>query len=135
VPSVASLEYTLRGVASDFVDPVAVGAQQLKLWPRLLDQCIDARDRHPEHAHRFCDLHFQEIAADPIGCVRRIYAHFDLELRSEAVDRMRAHLAMHARYEHGEHRYSLEGFGLDAEAVSRRFERYRARFGVASEAA
>jgi len=133
IPSVASLEYTLRGVASDAVDPAAVGAQQLRLWPRLLEQGMDARDRHPEHAHRFCDLHFQEIAADPIGCVRRIYAQFELELSPQTLARMQAHLAAHPRDEHGLHRYSLAMFGLDAELVSRRFERYRTRFRVASE--
>jgi hypothetical protein len=46
---------------------------------------------------------------------------------------MQAHLAAHPRDEHGLHRYSLAMFGLDAELVSRRFERYRTRFRVASE--
>ena len=133
IPSVASLEYTLRGPASDAVNAAAVGAQQLRLWPRLLEQGMDARDRHPEHAHRFCDLHFQEVAADAIGCVRRVYAHFDLELAPQALERMRAYLAAHPPDEHGLHRYSLEMFGLDAAAVARRFARYQARFGVATE--
>jgi len=135
IPSVASLEVTLRGPASDAVDPVAVGAQQLWLWPRLLEQGIDARDRHPEHAHRFCDLHYAEIAADPIACVRRIYAHFDLPLAPDTVERMRAHLAAHPRDEHGLHRYSLGGFGLDADDIGRRFSRYCTRFGIEREAA
>ena len=135
IPSVASLEYTLRGAASDAVDAAAIGAQQLRLWSGLLEQGMEARDRRPERAERFCDLHFEEIAADPIGCVRRIYARFDLELAPAALARMRFWLAAHPRDEHGVHRYSLEMFGLEPEAVSRRFERYRSRFGVASEAA
>jgi len=135
IPSVASLEYTLRGAASDAVSAAGVGAQQLELWPRLLEQGIDARDRDPGLDRRVCDLHYHEIAADPIACVRRIYAHFGLELAEPALARMRAYLAAHPRDEHGVHRYSLEMFGLDAESVSKRFERYRTRFAVASEAA
>jgi len=134
IPSVASLEVALRGAASDAVDPGAVGAQQLRFWSRLLEQGLEARERHPEHAWRFCDLHYQEIAADPIACVRRIYAHFDLELRPDALARMHAHLAAHPRDEHGAHRYSLAMFGLDGEGVAKSFARYRARFGVADEA-
>src|SRR5262249_55259775 len=134
IPSVASLEVALRGAASDAVDPAAVGAQQLRVWSRLLEQGLEAREHHPEHAWRFCDLHFQEIAGAPIACVRRIYAHFDLELRPEVLARMRAHLAAHPRDEHGVHRYSLAMFGLDGEGVAKSFARYRACFGVADEA-
>ena len=109
-------------------------AEGFRYLTRLLEQGLEARERHPERAHRFCDLHFQEIAADPIACVRRIYAHFDLELRPDALARMHAHLAAHPRDEHGAHRYSLAMFGLDGEGVAKSFARYRARFGVVDEA-
>jgi hypothetical protein len=133
VPSVASLEYTMRCAASDTVDPAAVGAQQLHLWPQLLEQGIAARERHPEWADRFVDLHYHEIAADPIACVRGVYARFGLAFTAEAEAGMRAYLGAHPRDEHGAHRYSLEMFGLDAGAVSRRFARYCERFGVEAE--
>ena len=135
IPSVASLEYTMRCMASDAIDPAVLGDQQLRLWSQLLEQGMAARSRRPEHAANFSDLHFREIVADPIGCVRRIYAGFDLAFTPAAEERMRAYLVAHPRYEHGEHHYSLEMFGLQAEAVSRAFKAYCDRFGVESEAA
>ena len=133
IPSVSSLEYTMRGISSDCIDPLAIGRQQRQLWSTQLEQGMQARARLPERAHQFLDLHFQEILADPLGCVRRIYRHFDLELGDSALARMRAHLALHPRDEHGTHQYSLAGFGLDAEEVGLAFKAYCERFGVAPE--
>jgi hypothetical protein len=134
IPSVASLEYTMRCAGSDAVDAAAVGAQQLVLWPALLEQGIAARERHPEWAERFVDVHYREIAADPIACAQRIYARFGLPWTAEGEAAMRGYLAAHPRDEFGAHRYSLEMFGLDAAAVARRFGRYSERFGVEAEA-
>ncbi|MBW2269218.1 MAG: sulfotransferase [Deltaproteobacteria bacterium] len=133
VPSVSSLEYCMRGVASDAVDPVAIGRQQLHLWSTLIDQGMRARAGRPDQAGQFLDLHFHEIVADPLGCVRRIYRHFDLELTSRAEARMHAFVAESPRAGHGVHDYSLARFGLDAEAVSQTFKSYRERFGVRPE--
>ena len=135
IPSVASLEYTMRGAASDAVDPAAIGDQQLRMWSQQLEQGMSARDRLPANAGQFADVQFREILADPIACVRRIYAQFEIPLTPEAEARMRAYLRAHPRYEYGPHHYSLEMFGLDGERVSRAFEAYRDRFGVESEAA
>lgn len=133
IPSVSSLEYTMRKVASDRVEPHEIGRQQLWLWSTLLEQGMRARARRPEHAGQFLDLHYQEILSDPLGCVRRVYRHFDLELRPETEARAQAFLARHRRDEHGSHHYSLAAFGLDPEAVWDAFESYTARFGVERE--
>ncbi|MDJ0850325.1 MAG: sulfotransferase [Myxococcota bacterium] len=133
IPSVSSLEYVMRGVASDAVDPEEIGRQQLRQWPVLLEQGMAARDRHPERSAQFLDLHFQEIVADPLGCVRRVYRHFDLPLAAEAEARMRAFLASNPRAGHGPHDYSLERFGLSADAVRHAFKGYCERFHVAHE--
>lgn len=92
-----------------------------------------ARERHPESAGQFMDLHFREIVADPLGCVRRIYRHFDLALRPESEARMGTFLARHPREEHGSHDYSLGGFGLDPEVVWQTFKSYCEGFGVERE--
>jgi hypothetical protein len=94
---------------------------------------MQARARHPEREAQILDLHLHEIAADPMACVRRIYAHFDLELRPEAEARMQRFLVEHPNGEHGRHRYSLEAFGLDEEKVNLAFKGYRERFGIRPE--
>jgi hypothetical protein len=133
IPSVSSLEYTMRMVCSDDVDPQRLGQQQLGLWKTLLDRCVETRDRRPELEDRIVDLSFDEIVADPMGCVRRVYERFDMPLTTEAETRMRTFVAAHPRDKHGVHRYGLESFGLDQDRVDEAFKGYRERFGVKRE--
>ena len=135
VPSVSSLEWTLRQIASDALDPRALGQQQLRAWSKTLVRGMRARERHAARAAQFLDLHFHEIARDALGCVRRIYAHFGLALTPEFERRMREYIAAHPREEHGAHRYTLDGFGLSALEVDDAFAAYTARFGVRREGA
>jgi hypothetical protein len=133
IPSVANLEFTMRQVSSDDVDPISMGREQLHAWSTLLDQGIAARARHPERESQILDLSMQEVVRDPIVCVERIYSHFDLNLSDEARTRMHRYLEAHPRDEFGTHRYSLEAFGLDEASVNERFKGYRERFGIESE--
>jgi len=133
IPSVAHLEYTMRLVSSDDVDPARVGRQMLGVWSKLLAQGMAARERSPEREERILDLSMREIVGDPIACVERIYRHFELELSAEARERMQRYLVAHPKDEFGVHRYSLEAFGLEEEAVSAEFKGYRERFDVARE--
>jgi hypothetical protein len=130
IASVGSLECMLRSATSDDIDPHYVGRQQLELWSRILRRGMAARDRLPEPDRVFCDVHFADLLADPIDCVRRIYDHFGLELTGEADQRMRRFLADHAQDKHGVHRYTLETFGLSAEEVSRQFQDYCERHSI-----
>jgi hypothetical protein len=133
VPSVSSLEWTLRGIASDAQDPHALGQQQLRAWSRTLRMGMEARTKHAARASQFADLHFREIARDPIACVRHIYERFGFTYTPEFEQRMRAYVAAHPREEHGAHRYTLEGFGLSAAQVDAAFADYCARFEVQRE--
>jgi hypothetical protein len=133
IPSVASLEYIMRIVASDAIDPIALGRDQLFVWSTLLEQGMQARHRHPEREERIVDLHMPEIVGDPIGCVRRIYGHFDLPISPEFETRMGAYLTAHPKDEHGTHHYGPEAFGYDPDALAEVFKGYRERFGVAPE--
>ncbi|MFI5318125.1 MAG: sulfotransferase family protein, partial [Myxococcota bacterium] len=135
VPSVSSLEWTLRQVASDARDPHALGRQQLHAWSQTLRNGMRARERRIAQADQFLDLHFHEITADAVGCMRRIYDHFGLALTPELERSMRGYVAAHPREEHGAHRYTLEGFGLRAEEVDDAFADYTARYAVKREGA
>jgi hypothetical protein len=133
IPSVANLEYTMRLVASDDVDPKRVGQQMMQVWSTLLEQGMAARARHPEREARILDLSMREVVGDPIACVERVYRHFDLELCDEARSRMQHYLERHPKDEFGIHRYDLESFGLEEETVNAAFKGYRERFGIAAE--
>jgi hypothetical protein len=133
IPSVANLEYTMRMVASDDVDPIRVGRQMMHVWSTLLEQGMDARARHPEREAQILDLSMRDIVLDPIASIERIYRHFELDLSLDARKRMEQYLELHPKDEFGIHRYSLGAFGLEEEVVSAVFKGYRERFGIESE--
>lgn len=128
--SVSSLHCMMRGAFSDAIDPKSVGRQQVELWARLLARSMAVRDRLPDEADRFVDLHYRDLVADPIECVRHVYARFGLELTAEAERRMQRFLEDNRRDKHGVHRYTPEMFGLERRDTSRRFDAYCERFGI-----
>lgn len=128
--SASSLHCALRGASSDAIDPHAVGRDQIDLWSRVLSRAIAVRDRDAGQASRFFDVHYPDLVADPVECVRGIYSHFGIELSREAQARMRAFLAEDARANRGVHRYTLEQFGIDAGEAARRFAGYCERFDI-----
>jgi hypothetical protein len=133
VASVASLVCLLRSMCSDDIDPEDVGRDWLGRITTALDRTLATRSRVGDDP-RFFDMAFHEYLADPVGMVRRIYAHFGRELSDTAAARMRAYLEDHPADEHGRHRYVLADFGLEPEAVRERMKRYQEHFDVPSEA-
>ena len=75
-------------------------------------------------------MRYVDILRDPIGTVRSIYQHFGLAFSPPAEDRMRRFLARHPKDKHGQHRYTLAEFGLDADEEAARYRPYRERFGL-----
>jgi hypothetical protein len=71
---------------------------------------------------------------DPIGILRRIYAHVGLVFTGEVEDRMRRFLAANPQNKEGEHRYRLDDFGLDPMDIAERFRGYCECFAVQREA-
>jgi hypothetical protein len=133
MPSLASLSYTLRALSSDDLDPHVVGRQQTELWGRNLDRALRARKALGERSEQFFDVRFEEVTKDPVALIGRIYAHFGLTLSDRALERMECYVRSHPRGEHGEHRYSVEDFGIDVERDGLRFRDYCERFHLRSE--
>jgi len=129
IGSVSSLECILRGAVSDAIDPHAIGRQQVALWSRQIAVAMKTR-RETHCVDSFYDVHFHGLLADPIECVKKIYAHFALALSDEAEARMRAFLADNARDKHGVHRYALADFGIDPRRAARHFDAYYEEFGI-----
>jgi hypothetical protein len=100
------------------------------LWSRTLRRGLAQREAAESSDARFFDVHFQDLLRDPIECVRRVYAHFQLDLGAEAQNQMQAFLAQNPRDKHGRHRYTPEDFGIDRERDSRHFDEYYERFGI-----
>lgn len=130
IGSLASLTAALRGTFSDDVDPVAVGAEMTERWSRALFGALALRDAGRVPAAQVADVLYPDLLRDPIGVVRAIYERFAIELTPQAEARMRDFLARNPKNKSGQHRYTLEEFGLDAERETARFADYARRFAL-----
>ncbi|MEM7434369.1 MAG: sulfotransferase [Myxococcota bacterium] len=124
IPSLASLVYTVRGIVTDHVDPRDVGVEQLRWWGRALDHALEVRAAHQDKESQFVDVQFEEVVADPVATMERIYRELALPWTDEAEHRMRGFLSENPRTKHGVHTYELEDFGLERDEIRARFSRY-----------
>jgi len=124
----ASLTATLRGAFSDAIDPLEVGPECSRRWAEGLYRAIRFRDQGGAPAERFLDLYYVDLVKDPIGCVRKVYAHFDLPFPDKLEEGVRAFLRENPKDRFGKHRYTLEQFGMTREEETKRYADYRSRF-------
>jgi hypothetical protein len=130
IVSLASL--TTYGVRRyfDHPDPHAIGGNIANIVERLLRAGTAGRT---EGDGRFVDIPFADLVADPIGCVRRIYAASGDVLSEDAEARMRLWIADNRQEKHGRHDYAAEDFGLDVGQLRRRLAFYQDRFAVPAD--
>jgi hypothetical protein len=133
VASLVSLVATLRGLASDAVDPFEIGADWAYRLAEGLRLAGEARERARGGSARFLDIRFGDLVGRELEQVRRIYDGFGMELRPEVESRMRRFLAENPRDKHGAHRYSLAFAGLDPDRLRASFGDYQRRFQVLPE--
>jgi len=131
--SLVSLVTTLRGLASNRIDPLEIADDWAVRLAQGLDTTTRVRNQRRLPPSRVFDMHFHELLRDEIAMVRRIYSHFDRELTAEAEAGMRAFLAAHSRDQRGRHSYRFADTGLDPEEERRRFAAYQQTFDVPSE--
>jgi sulfotransferase family protein len=129
--SVSSLVRCLSGTFSDADHGDYINAH----WPDVLAEGVrrvsEFRGRHGESA--FFDLAYDDLVADPVGSVRKAYAHFGEELSRAAEAAVRSYADANPKGRHGSHRYDLDDLGLDGGALRDRFAEYEARYDVRRE--
>lgn len=128
--SLASLTTVLRRTFSETTDPRAVGAEMSERWARGIYKALADRDAGCARAEQFFDVRYTDLVRDPIGTVRRLYAHFDMAFTDAAEDRMRRFLAANPKDKNGRHAYTLGDFGLTVEGERARYRAYAERFGL-----
>jgi len=133
IPSVCSLCWSARSALNDGTDPIAFGASTLDLWRRGIEDMMAARARHPETP--VYDLAFDRFVADPVAVIAEIHDAFDLPLSQDTAASMRAFREARPKGRHGEHRYALGDWGLDADAIRERFSEYTRTYDVREETA
>jgi hypothetical protein len=133
IASLASLVTYLRGMASDRVDPLEIGADWSTRLAAGLAHTMDVRERRLLPEAQVFDVHFRDLVGHEIETIRRLYAHFGRTLSADAEARMRRFLAANPKDKHGAHRYLLADAGVDAATERRRYARYQEHYAVAPE--
>jgi hypothetical protein len=114
------------------VDPPAIAEYWTDRLERLLRACVRDRDLLPEQ--QSIDVLFHEFMADDVSMVERIYEVAGLPITQEAKASLGGYMAKNPRGKHGRIVYDLAGdFGVDADALRRRFDFYYERFPVKLE--
>ncbi len=128
LPSSVSFVGTLRSMNSPVFDPRRFGAEWTALEEMGLHRALAVRDRVGDD--RFLDVHYNDLIADPVAEVTRIYRHFGIPADAETVTRVRDFQDENPQGKHGAHEYAPEQFGFDPERIRRRFAAYTERFGI-----
>ena len=133
LPSICSLVTGWRGLYEGEVDRQAIAKWQLDMWANMVHGAIGVREA--SNPAQFFDFSFQELVRDPVGAIKRMYAHFGFALSAEAERRMQAWHAANPQGKHGGHHYTAAEFGLSEGEIGERFAPYMQHFGVIKEAA
>lgn len=125
--SVCSLARSLSGTFTDVDHTASIAAR----WPEMIASMLDRVDefRTLNGDDRFYDMRYSDLVSDPVGTVHSLYRHFDMTWDDETEQSLRAHASTHRQNRFGEHTYTLEEFGLQADAIRARLSRYLDRYG------
>ena len=128
VGSACSLIRLVRPMFSDVVDLRGIAAQMIETFDLMIARQNAFRDAQGEQS--IYDIQYTQQLRDPIGEMRKLYAHFEEPLTPEAEAAMGKLLADNPQGKHGKHVYSLEEFGLTQSGVRQHFRDYCERFQI-----
>lgn len=131
--SVARLTEVLRRPFTRRFDRSGLGREQSERWLLASELMIAAADRQ-DFATPIYHLHHRDLVGDPLGAVRALYEHFDIDLGAAAAARIARVVAANPDGGYAANHYRLEDYGFDAAAERERYARYMARFGLTPEA-
>ena len=94
---------------------------------------LQYRRENPDKSRHIFDCMYNELFADPVAMVKRIYSWFDLEVTPTFEQRMRAYLANNRQGKYGRHSYSLQEYGLDPQSLFESNYEYMQRYGFTVE--
>jgi hypothetical protein len=129
--SVCSLITTLTKTFSDADHKAFIAAHWTDMLARSIDSVNAFRDANPDK--KIVDVHYAELAGDPIATMRRVYGEFGEALEGQALQAMTAHIESRPKGRFGRHGYSPAEFGLDAGAIAERFRPYVERYDIPLE--
>jgi hypothetical protein len=108
------------------IDYVGEYGKWLDFLPRGLDD-IARLSANPAHADRIAHFHFDDLTSDPVGTIRAVQEKLGMGYGAATEARLERYMADNPRNKKGEHRYSLEQFGLEPARLEEAFAGYLGR--------
>ena len=130
IPSVISLTGFMRQSNTPNFDPVRFGREWVVMEELALHRGIAARDGGLYPAERNADVDFGALMSDPVTTVASLCRQFGVAFGDESRRKVEQWTDSHPRTQHGVHRYSATGFGLDPARLRDRFAFYTNRFAT-----
>lgn len=109
-------------------DAQEVGDHISRRFHQGVSRAMAVRDGAP--AERFFDVDFFELVKDPLGMVERINSHFGFESTAAGRSAMETYMQTERKDARGKHRYDAGRYGLESEAVAKKFAGYTERFDI-----
>jgi hypothetical protein len=128
VPSFCSLMAVLAGAFTNAIQPKSMGPRAVVIGQAAIQRMNKAREECDPA--RIVDMPYEELVADPIAAVRRIYDHCGYSFSSAFEGKLTAYVAENKRDNVQKHRYTLEQFGLDEVTVNEAFAAYHQQHGL-----
>jgi LPS sulfotransferase NodH len=101
------------------VPPSYWGERTLEVLAVTASRATKSRAALP--ADRFLDLDYDDLVADPIGVVARVYDACGRPFTADIEAAIDERVAARPQHQHGVHRYSVEQFGLSEQQIRERF--------------
>jgi hypothetical protein len=128
IGSVCSLIHYTRSWSSDRDDAAELGPEMTDRWAEAIRRAMDFRARVGDE--RFADVSFASLQHDPIGALAASYDRIGLEFSEGSRAAVASWAGRHEPGSHGAHHYELTAFGIDADAVRKKFAPYMAKYNA-----
>ena len=128
VASLGKLMETSWNLFYDDVDPHRVGEALRKTFLAELNKHMQLRESMGDELN-ILDIQYEEIRADAIGVIEKIYQHAERELTPERRQAMLDWEANHPQYARGKLGYKLEDYGFTRKDIDAECKAYLEKFG------
>lgn len=135
VPSTLSLMGTLKWMRCTNVDMQPMAPLIASGFAMMLDRIVADRASGRLPDDRFVDVRYADLVRDPAATVAAVRRSLGPAPDPALDEKVRSYIAAKPQGAHGEHRYALADFGLDATELGERFAPYLERFAVTAEPA
>jgi hypothetical protein len=130
--SISKMTFNLRGVRSgNSVDPMQVGREMLHFVQRHVDRIMQF-DRS-EQGGRVVHVDYYALIDDPAAALRQIHAGLGIDSPDDVIEAVALWRRANPKNARGRNDYTLEQWGLQADAAVERFGDYMRRFDIPRE--